>query len=206
MSENGIFKKQVRRNWLMDAGLFLAGLGATLTGVYFLFLPVGGSHGGRNPYYGITIFFDRQTWDSLHTWTGVAMIAAVLIHLVLHWNWITGTIKRTTGEIFKRRRQMSLKNQIYVAVDFMIAIGFLLTAVSGIYFLLGPAGVSSRNIPAFIFSAQTWDTIHTWASVAMIAGIMVHLELHWSWIASVSKRFLVPERKLKTQKVPVKAQ
>jgi hypothetical protein len=206
MDQKTFVKKQVRRNWLLDASLFMVGLGATLTGAYFLFLPVGGSQGGRNPYYGINIIFDRGTWDTLHTWTGVAMIAAVLIHLVLHWNWISGTMKRIAVEIFNKKHQMSSRNRIFVIVDLIIALSFFLTAVSGIYFLLGPAGVSSRNIPAFIFAAQAWDLIHTWASVAMISGLMLHLVLHWSWIVSVSKRFLIPERKIKSQTVSVKAQ
>jgi hypothetical protein len=206
MNDFKIVKKQVRRHWQVDLGLFLTALGASLTGIYFLFLPIGGYQGGRNPFYGITFLFERETWDLLHTWTGVAMIATVLIHLVLHWNWISGTTKRTVAEIFNNKHQMSSRNRIFIAVDLIIAIGFFLTAVSGIYFLLGPAGVSSRNTPAFIFSAQTWDLIHTWASVAMISGLMLHLALHWSWIVSVTKRCLVPESKTKSQTLPAKAQ
>ena len=206
MNEKTNIKKQVGRNWLMDAGLFLAGLGATLTGIYFLFLPQGGFQGGRNPYYGITILFDRHDWDALHTWTGVAMIAAVLIHLALHWNWIAGSLTRLAGEILQRRSRMSIRNQINIIVDLIIAMGFFLTAISGLYFLFSPAGVSSRNLPAFLLSAQTWDLVHTWAFVAMTTGIMVHLALHWSWIVSVTKRQLAPSRKARSLPVPVKAQ
>jgi len=39
-----------------------------------------------------------------------------------------------------------------------------------------------------IFERQTWDLIHTWGSVAMILAVLVHLALHWDWVASMSKR------------------
>ena len=41
----------------------------------FLFLPVGGFQGGRNPYYGIVIFFERHTWGDIHTWSSVVIMA-----------------------------------------------------------------------------------------------------------------------------------
>jgi hypothetical protein len=206
MNDFEIVKKQVRRNWQVDLGLFLAALGASLTGIYFLILPVGGYQGGRNPFYGITFLFERETWDLLHTWTGMAMIAAAFIHLVLHWSWIAGSAKRISSDIFRRSKQLSPKSRVNIAVDLILAIGFFLTAFSGIYFLLGPAGFPSRSFPQFIFNAQTWDLIHTWGFVAMASGAMVHIALHWNWIAIVSARLLNPSRKAKTQNAPVEVQ
>ena len=75
---------QTRNNWLVDATLFIGALVASLSGIYFLFLPVGGYQGGRNPMYGVTILFQRETWDDLHTWFGILMIAAAVIHITLH--------------------------------------------------------------------------------------------------------------------------
>ncbi len=203
MNDHRNVKKQIQRNWLVDLGLFLAALGAAITGIYFLVLPVGGYQGGRNPFYGITFLFGRETWDSLHTWTGVGMIAAALIHLLLHWSWVVGIAKRIYGDIFRRSQRLSPTSRINMVVDLVVAIGFFLTALSGLYFLFGPAGVPSRSLPPFIFSAQTWDLIHTWAFVVMTAGVMIHLALHWSWIASVGSRLLAPSKKTKTITAPV---
>jgi ABC-type transporter Mla subunit MlaD len=50
---------QTRKNWLIDAAVFVGGIVAALSGIYFLFLPSGGYQGGRNPTYGITFLFDR---------------------------------------------------------------------------------------------------------------------------------------------------
>jgi hypothetical protein len=36
---------------------------------------------------------------------------------------------------------------------------------------------------------EGWNDIHVWGSLAMIAGIVVHLVLHWRWIVWMVKRF-----------------
>ena len=52
---------QTRNNWLIDAGLALSAVTAMISGIYFLYLPVGGYQGGRNPMYGVHILFERHT-------------------------------------------------------------------------------------------------------------------------------------------------
>ena len=61
MNTRRIVSTQTRNNYFIDSFLFTGGVIAALSGVYFLFLPVGGYKGGRNPMYGITILFDRHT-------------------------------------------------------------------------------------------------------------------------------------------------
>ena len=92
----GTVSKQTRNNWLIDAVVFIGAVVAAITGIYFLFLPSGGYQGGRNPMYGITILFSRSTWDGLHTWFGALMIAAVVVHFAIHWNWVT----KVTAKVF----------------------------------------------------------------------------------------------------------
>jgi len=43
-----------------------------------------------------------------------------------------------------------------------------------------------------------WDTLHTWSSIAMIAGVGAHLVLHWNWMVRMTKNLL-------GRAVPVKA-
>ena len=75
---------QTRNNWLIDSLLLISAVGATLSGIYFLFLTTGGYQGGRNPYYGKVILFERLTWSDIHIWTGVIATTVILIHLPLH--------------------------------------------------------------------------------------------------------------------------
>ena len=91
--------RETRNNWVIDFFVFSGAIVASLTGVYFLFLPVGGYQGGRNPMYGVQILFDRSTWDDLHTWGGILMVAAAAIHIAIHWKWIVTMTKRMLGEL-----------------------------------------------------------------------------------------------------------
>lgn len=173
---------QTKINWLIDATLFISALIATITGIYFLFLPSGGYRGGRNLYYGITILFDRHTWDDLHTWFGLAMIAIVTIHLTIHWRWIVTMTKHALRTFIVSSCRLSRGAWINIAIDAAIAMGFLLTAISGLYFFFEPA----KRV--FIFDATTWDLIHTWAGVAMVGAALLHLAIHWRWIVNVTIR------------------
>ena len=168
-----------KKNWLIDAALALGGLLATLSGIYFLYLPVGGYQGGRNPMYGVTILFERHTWEDLHTWSGVAMIAAAAIHLIIHWRWVKMMAVRVVNVIRAGGAGMSRGTRVNVAINLVVAVSFLLVSVSGLYFLFWPAQGDS---------AVAWDMIHTWSGVTMIAAVALHLFIHWRWIKNVTAR------------------
>jgi cytochrome b subunit of formate dehydrogenase len=183
----GTVSKQTRNNWLIDAAVFIGALVAAISGTYFLFLPSGGYQGGRNPFYGITILFSRQTWNDLHTWFGVLMIAAVAVHFAIHWNWVKGMAKRMAKSVAGKGARMNRHGVFNVAVDATVAIGFLLAAVSGVYFMFVPGGGRAAD-PLFIFSRTTWDLIHTWSGVAMIIAAIIHFAIHRNWVTKVTAK------------------
>jgi cytochrome b subunit of formate dehydrogenase len=196
MSKQIRMSVQTRKNWLIDVAVFLGGLLAALTGVYFLFLPSGGYQGGRNPTYGITVLFDRHTWGDLHTWGGVLMIAAVAIHFAIHWRWVVMMSRKVVNAVRARGSNLSKGAKFNVAVDALIALSFLVCAISGIYFLFAPSGgfQGGRNPgwdPGFLVSRTAWDLIHTWSGVVMIVAAVVHLAIHWRWVKNVTVRFFL---------------
>jgi hypothetical protein len=194
MSKQIRMSRQTRMNWLIDAAVFIGAVLAMLSGIYFLFIPSGGYQGGRNPMYGITILFGRHTWDDLHTWGGVLMIAAVVFHLAIHWGWVKMMSKRIANAMRSRGSRLSKGAKINVVIDLAIAISFLLCAVSGIIFLLAPSGgfqggANPNWDPGFLFSRTSWDLIHTWSGVALIVSAVVHLAIHWRWVKNVTLKF-----------------
>ena len=195
MNKANAVSAQTRNNWLIDATVFIGGLLASFSGVYFLFLPVGGYQGGRNALYDVTIIFDRFTWDALHTWAGVFMIIALAVHFTLHWPWVLMMSKRIIKLLHSGRLNMSSGSKFNLAVDLVVALSFLATAVSGIYFLyVSPGGIQGgRNLswdPDLVFNRTTWDLIHTWAGVIFILAAVVHFVIHWRWVVKVTKRLL----------------
>ena len=196
---------QTRKKWLTDAIIFLSGLMAALSGIYFLFVPSGGYQGGRNPMYDVIILFSRHTWGDLHTWSGVLMIAIAVLHFAIHWRWVKVMSKRTVKALLSKETKLSKGPRLNVVINALVAVSFLLTAVSGIYFLFTPSGgfQGGRN-PGwdlmFLFSRTTWDLIHTWAGVVFIGAVVVHFRIHWQWIKSMTKQFflsLLPQSALR---------
>jgi len=185
----GTVSKQTRNNWLIDAAVFIGAVVAAITGIYFLFLPSGGYQGGRNPMYGITILFSRSAWDGLHTWFGALMIAAVVVHFAIHWNWVKGMAKRMAKSVVGKGARMNRHGYFNVAVDATVALSFLLAAVSGVYFMFVPGSGRAAD-PLFIFTRTTWDLIHTWSGVVLIAAAIIHFAIHWNWVTKVTAKVL----------------
>lgn len=192
--------QKLKFNWLIDALLFIAALAAILTGIYFLVLPQGGFMGGRNPYYGIVILFERETWEWLHEWTGIAMIAAILIHLLFHWRWVLGTIKRVVNGFARGAERLGDRLRWTIIIDVLIAIGFIVSLISGLVFFFG-----LRVDP--LLSKSTWDMLHTWGSIVLIMASLIHFLLHWSWIKNITakmvRRYARPVPQKSTPAIPV---
>jgi hypothetical protein len=187
---------RTRQNWLIDAAVFLGGVVAALTGIYFLFLPSGGYQGGRNPMYGVTILFERHTWSDLHLWGGILMIAAVAIHFAIHWQWVKRMSGRTVSAMRAQGPNLSKGSRFNVAINLLVAVSFMLCALSGIYFIFGPSGgyqggQNPAYDPGFLFARTTWDLIHTWSGVGMIVAAVVHFAIHWRWVKNVTARFFL---------------
>jgi hypothetical protein len=188
--------KQTQKNWWINAALFTSALIAAISGIYFLYLPVGGFQGGRNPLYNVQILFSRHTWDDLHTWGGIAMILAALIHLVIHWSWVTNMAHRTWAGLTGKGSTMNSRGLWNLILNTTVAISFVLTALSGIYFLFVPGGRGAVD-PMILFARYTWDLIHTWSGVTLIILAILHLAIHWKWVTKVSRKMLrlaVPSR------------
>jgi hypothetical protein len=178
---------QTRRNWLIAAALSLSGIAAVVSGVYFLFLPSGGYQGGRNPMYGVTILFDRHTWDAVHTWGGLAMIAVAALHLALHGPWMRMTGRRIVKAMASRSQGLPHGVRRNIALNVLVAASGLVTAVTGLVLLFAPAGHASGL-------AVAWDLAHTWSGVVMTVAAAAHLAIHWRWITSVTRRLATPGR------------
>jgi hypothetical protein len=75
-------------------------------------------------------------------------------------------------------------------IDVGIGIAGLLSALSGLVFLL--PGEPTTGILGI--SYQAWNRLHTWSSLAAIAGVVAHMALHWKWMVSMTRQMLSPKQ------------
>ena len=198
MQINRGMSKITLRNWWIDAVLFGSALTAALSGLYFLYFPSGGYQGGRNPYYNIQVLFSRHTWDDLHMWGGVVMIAVAAIHLILHWSWVVNMTRRMIKDITGKNGKMNLRGRLNLLLNIVVGFSFLLAAISGVYFLFVPGGRGAVD-PMFLFSRITWDLIHTWSGVTLIVAGVIHFAIHWRWVVNVATSI---SKRLTSRKIP----
>jgi hypothetical protein len=92
-----------------------------------------------------------------------------------------------------RRRRLPTKTLVHWAIACFLSVTGLVSALTGIYFLFLPSGgyQGGRNPDygaTLFFARATWTDIHTWSGVAMVVVGIVHLVLHWRWVAEMLKR------------------
>ena len=76
-------------------------------------------------------------------------------------------------------------------IDVLMGVAFVISAISGLVFLL-PLGFLSSDVTRTLGVSNTmWDLLHLWGSLAMIAGVGGHLLLHTKWIVAMTKKLLV---------------
>ncbi len=86
--------------------------------------------------------------------------------------------------------RVSKRSLINFIVDAAIAVAFVVSALSGLVFLV-PAGwlsFSGASTSALGVEFATWRTVHDWMALIMIAGVVLHAALHWKWVTSMVRR------------------
>lgn len=81
-------------NFVVDSAIAVAFAISAVSGLVFL-IPSGwlSVFGSTTSVLGV----DFATWRTLHDWTAVIMIAGVVLHTALHWNWVTTMVRRLAG-------------------------------------------------------------------------------------------------------------
>lgn len=144
------------------------------------------SRPGVNLAIDITIFAaflvstaPRFTGMAIHEWLGMAFGAAIVAHLLLHWQWIVGTTQRLLRNASRRARINYLLNALlFMAFTLIIFSGLMISEVALPLFGL--------HMP----DDRIWSWLHRTAADLSVFLIGLHVALHWQWIVSVFTRYV----------------
>jgi hypothetical protein len=150
----------------------------------------------------ITIFLvlllslDRKlTGKPIHEWLPIAGTAAILLHVLLSWNWIAAL----TNKFFVHG---SLKQKINYVLNWLLFIDWVLVMWSGIM-------VSRLALPSLgihLKAASGWHWLHGQSATVMLFVLALHLALNWGWVVSTVKRYILqPLGIVRLKKNPVTA-
>ncbi len=83
------------------------------------------------------------------------------------------------------------RSQLNFLVDAVIAASFLITAVTGLVFLLPLSWQSALGLgrPGMLLvPLHAWHWVHDWSGVVAAAGVVLHFALHYRWVAQMTRR------------------
>ncbi|MBO4353049.1 MAG: cytochrome b/b6 domain-containing protein [Eggerthellaceae bacterium] len=130
--------------------------------------------------------FIQYTGDFLHEVMGFAFFASVATHLLLSAAWMKKTASSARkGTLTGRRTALAIMG-ILLALT-MAILGVSSIAISG---LLADAGLVWA-----LGSYAMWKTLHAFSSYALCALVVVHLAMHWAFLASAFKVPYDPSRR-----------
>jgi len=94
------FGLRLTYNIILDATIAVSFLICAISSINFLIYPNGGQSTN-------TFIISRYSWDMLHTWSGVVMTIAALLHFALHWKWVVNI----TGKLIGGQQKRSIKKE-----------------------------------------------------------------------------------------------
>ena len=137
--------KSQKTNWWLDAMLFAAFL---------------------------STFFLNITGVEIHQWIGIGLGALLVVHLVMHIDWVETVINRFFAKC-------SASARINLIIDMALMGGFSMIIFTGLI-------ISTWLNLAFI-DYSAWWTVHVISAVATMFALLIKLFLHRKWIVNVAE-------------------
>lgn len=139
----------------------------------------------------------RLTGIAIHEWLSIAFGATIILHLLLHWQWLAATTKRFFSKIVGQARLNYILNALFF-------IDMTLIIFTGIM-------ISEEVLPLLGIWVQPgffWRWLHSFSAELGVYILGLHVALHWKWIWNAFKRYVVrplsfPSFRLNQKKVQI---
>jgi len=116
---------------------------------------------------------------TVHEWLATSLIAVLIVHLLLSWDWITNITSRFIGKINTTSRINYLLNWLLFIDSTVIMLSGFLISQSLMPFL----GI---ELP----QGFAWRRLHDVSANFFLLLLGLHTALHWSWIVNTFTRYI----------------
>lgn len=121
----------------------------------------------------------RLSGITIHEWLGVAFGAAIIVHLLLHWQWIIAVGKTLLSKARTNARVNYLLNiALFIDATLITFTGLMISEV-----VLPIFGIHMPH-------ESVWHRLHSLTSDAGVMMVALHLALHWQWVIKTTSRLL----------------
>ncbi|MFZ9856913.1 MAG: DUF4405 domain-containing protein [Roseiflexaceae bacterium] len=120
------------------------------------------------------------TGISWHEWLSLGLAMVVVVHIILHRQWVVAVAKHFI-------HKATWSSRFSFGLNTLLFIAFTLVIYSGI-------AISESAMPFFgigIFDNQAWRFLHhTFSNISLII-IAIHVALHWQWIVNLFRKRVI---------------
>lgn len=139
--------------------------------------------------------------NTIHEWLGIALLATIVVHLLLHWSWIT-----SVGKTFFKKLWHS--SRLKFMLDILVFLSIITVSLSGLM-------ISKTALPLLGITlgeaGGVWKELHKLAADASVLLIGLHFALNWKVVVAMFKKYvfspigrLFHQNRLNTQPVEVR--
>jgi hypothetical protein len=117
---------------------------------------------------------------AIHEWLTLSVMAVLVIHLLLSWDWITEITRRFLGKLGGQTR-------INYLLNWLLFIDGTLLMVSGVM-------ISEVALPAVGIKLPlgfAWRRLHDMSANFALILLGLHTALHWSWVVNTFSKYLI---------------
>jgi hypothetical protein len=131
-------------------------------------------------FAGFLITMDpRSSGLAVHEWLATSLIAALVVHLLLNWDWIIQISRRLLGRLNSQSRINYILNWLLFIDGTVIMLSGFMISESLLPFL----GIQlPRNF--------AWRGLHDGSANLFLLLLGLHTALHWNWIVDTCKRYI----------------
>ena len=121
----------------------------------------------------------RSSGITIHEWLATSLIAVLIVHLLLSWDWITSLTRRFVGRLSSQSRINYVLNWLlFIDGSLIMLSGFMISEA-----LMPYLGIQwPRNF--------AWRGLHEFSTNLFILLFGLHTALHWNWVVDNFKRYV----------------
>jgi uncharacterized protein DUF4405 len=121
----------------------------------------------------------RSSGITIHEWLATSLIAVLVVHLLLSWDWIARLTRRFVGRINNQSRLNYILNwTLFIDGTVIMLSGFMISES-----LMPYLGIQlPRNF--------AWRGLHELSTNLFLVLLGLHTALHWSWVVETFKRYV----------------
>lgn len=124
----------------------------------------------------VAAYYPLKTGLAVHEWLCLIVIIPSFVHLVVNWDWAQRVATSLLGRLRSATRlNFAVDSLLLLSVVTVMLSGFVVSRVIG-----GLLGYQASLFPI-------WHRVHSLSAEATIVLALVHLGLHWRWVARVLK-------------------